>query len=203
MTRKLVLIALLSASACNVQQAGNGAGNQAQPITPISSKPTSGEPDPSNGTAPSVPIPIPGRPGGPKAKPAPPPPPTPESEKSVSAAARVLERYFAAVATKRYADAYRMWGRNGEATGMSEPKFAASFAKYRIYDGNIGKPGDTEGAAGSIYITIPAKVTGVLAKGGGFVLEGPMTLRRVNDVDGSTAEQRRWHIASSGLKPRP
>ena len=47
------------------------------------------------------------------------------------------------------------------------------------------------------------KVTGALTKGGGFVLEGPVTMRRVNDVDGSTVEQRRWHIESSGLKPRP
>jgi hypothetical protein len=60
-----------------------------------------------------------------------------------------------------------------------------------------------EGAAGSSYVTIPLKVTGGLTKGGGFVLEGPVTMRRVNDVDGSTAEQRRWHIESSGLKPRP
>ena len=63
--------------------------------------------------------------------------------------------------------------------------------------------GDTEGAAGSIYIEFPVTVTGILAKGGGFHLSGPMTLKRVNDVDGSTAQQRRWHISSSGLKPRP
>src|SRR5207342_1488861 len=129
--------------------------------------------------------------------------PTPDSEKSAEAAVKVLERYFAAVATKRYGDAYRMWNGNGQATGMSEAEFAASFAKYRDYDGHAGKPGLTDGAAGSIYIEIPAQVTGVLARGGGFVLQGPITLKRVNDVDGSTAEQRRWHIQSSGLKPRP
>jgi hypothetical protein len=129
--------------------------------------------------------------------------PTPDSEKSAEAAAAVLQRYFDAVATRRYGDAYRMWSGNGEATGMSEPEFAASFAKYRVYDGHAGKPGLTDGAAGSIYIEIPAQVTGVLAKGGGFVLEGRITLKRVNDVDGSTVEQRRWHIQACGLKPRP
>ena len=166
---------------------------------------------PPTPVAPAAPVPIPGPADAPPAAPAPTPPaapvdpvpPTPDQDKSAAAATRVLERYFAAVATKDYRAAYRMWGGNGEATGMTFRQFADSFAKYRIYDGNVGKPGAIEGAAGSAYIEFPAKVTGVLARGGGFVLEGPMTLRRVNDVDGSTAEQRRWHIASSGLKPRP
>jgi hypothetical protein len=115
----------------------------------------------------------------------------------------LLDEYFAALAAGQYGRAYRMWGGNGEATGMSEVEFAASFAKYRIYDGDAGTPGMMEGAMGSAYVEFPVKVTGVLARGGGFVLEGPMTLRRVNDVDGSTADQRRWHISASGLKPRP
>jgi len=162
-------------------------GNAAAPVAPTD----------------TTPVPIPGNATSPPAAPAPPPPVTPYAEKSPEAAARVLEAYFAAVATRRYGDAYRLWGNDGQASGMSLKQFAGSFAKYRDYDGHFGKPGPIEGAAGSAYIEFPVKVTGVLAKGGGFVLEGPMTLRRVNDVDGSTAEQRRWHIASSGLKPRP
>jgi hypothetical protein len=129
--------------------------------------------------------------------------PTPPAEASALGAARRLQEYCDAVATKRYRDAYGYWSDGGKATGMSFDQFRDSFAKYAAYDCHIGDPGDTEGAAGSIYVTIPLRVKGALAKGGGFVLEGPVDMRRVNDVDGSTAEQRRWHIFRSGLKPRP
>jgi hypothetical protein len=129
-------------------------------------------------------------------------PPLP-SEKTALGAARRLQEYCDAVATRRLRDAYGYWGNSGQASGMTFAQFRDSFAKYAAYDCHIGQPGDMEGAAGSAYVTIPLKVTGTLAKGGGFVLEGPVTMRRVNDIDGSTAEQRRWHIESSGLKPRP
>ena len=128
--------------------------------------------------------------------------PTPKAEMSVAAAAKLLDDYFAAIATKQYGRAYRMWSGNGDATGMSEAEFAESFAKFEVYDGHAGKPGDSEGAMGSMYVEIPVQVTGVLARGGGFVLEGPMTLRRVNDVPGATPEQLQWRIYRSGLKPR-
>ena len=61
----------------------------------------------------------------------------------------------------------------------------------------------TEGGAGSIYIEIPVVVTGAMKTGGSFRMQGPVALRRVNDVDGATPAQLRWHIFSSGLKPRP
>jgi hypothetical protein len=195
MRRIAAFSVLLAACSQPAEQTANNAaqsiemagGNAAAPLAPTN----------------TTPVPIPGNETSPPAAPASPPPVTPDAEKSPEAAAKVLEAYFAAVATKRYGDAYRLWGNDGQASGMSLKQFADSFAKYRDYDGNFGKPGPIEGAAGSAYIEFPVKVTGVLAKGGGFVLEGPMTLRRVNDVDGSTVEQRRWHIASSGLKPRP
>lgn len=129
-------------------------------------------------------------------------PPIPAETSALGAARRVLE-YCDAVATKRYPDAYRLWSDEGRASGMTLKLFADSFAKYRAYDCSIGTPAETEGAAGSIYVEIPLTVTGALTRGGGFRLEGPVTMRRINDVEGSTAEQRRWHIASSGLKPRP
>ena len=193
--RLMLLSSLLLLGACEVRRADEVADQPANaevPVAPI---------EPAAPVAPPAPI-KPVAPASPQA-PAPSVPPTPEAEKSVAAAAKLLDDYFAAVATKQYRRAYRMWGGNGEATGMSEAEFAASFAKYKIYDGDAGTPGDSEGAMGSVYVEFPVKVTGVLARGGGFVLEGPMTLRRVNDVDGSTAEQRRWHISASGLKPRP
>ena len=201
MYKQLTLIAALFATAACQQQASSDANAQdSNPI--VSDAPASNGATPPADSLPAAPPATPAPVPAPAPAPAP-VPPTPDSEKSAAAARKVIDAYFAALATKHYGQAYRMWGGNGEATGMSEAAFAASFAKYKIYDGTAYKPGDTEGGAGSIYIEFPVTVTGLLAKGGGFHLSGPITLKRVNDVDGSTAQQRRWHIASSGLKPRP
>lgn len=190
MRRTAIVLLLLAACSGQGQEPANnlveqGDGNIAKPAAP---------------PAENVPAPLPGNAYSPTAQPAPSPPP---DEKSALGAARRLQDYCDAVATRRFADAFAYWGNGGQDSGQTFAQFRDSFAKYAAYDCDIGNPGDMEGAAGSSYVTIPLKVTGVLAKGGGFVLEGPMTLRRVNDIDGSTAEQRRWHIVSSGLKPRP
>jgi hypothetical protein len=59
-----------------------------------------------------------------------------------------------------------------------------------------------EGAAGSSYIDVPLQLTGRM-KGEEVALAGTATLRRVNDVPGSTELQRRWHIYRVELQPRP
>ena len=123
----------------------------------------------------------------------------PDSDKTPAAAKKVVEAYFAALSERRYAEAYRMF----PGSGMSANAFAASYAKYRTFKATVGVPGDTEGGAGSIYVEIPVVVTGTLKDDGPFRLEGPVALRRVNDVDGATPAQLRWHIFSSELKPRP
>jgi hypothetical protein len=96
-----------------------------------------------------------------------------------------------------------MWGQDGQASGLSESQFAAAYGKYATIHSEVGKPTGMEGAAGSSYITVPFRLYGTLKSGGSFNLVGPLTLRRVNDVPGSTEAQRRWHIEKSGLKPRP
>ena len=60
--------------------------------------------------------------------------------------------------------------------------------------------GRMEGAAGSLYYTAPTTITGTLKSGGNYKLQGPVILRRVDDVPGATAEQLRWHIYSTDLK---
>ena len=52
-------------------------------------------------------------------------------------------------------------------------------------------------------VEVPVVVYGRLKSGEPVHMKGPVTLRRVNDVPGSTAEQRRWHISQSGIRPRP
>ena len=52
---------------------------------------------------------------------------------------------------------------------------------------------------GSGFVQVPLRLYGLDKAGKRFNFIGPLTLRRVNDVDGSTPEQRRWHIVHSGL----
>jgi hypothetical protein len=56
-------------------------------------------------------------------------------------------------------------------------------------------PPEPEGAAGSVYLSVPLELVGSV---GSRHVEHPakLTLRRVNDVPGSTEAQRRWHIDS-------
>lgn len=138
-------------------------------------------------TAPLTP-PAPGEPGGlPDDR-------TPVSEEPIVAnsaqgAAQVLQRYFALLEAGKSAEADALWSDSG-----TPADFAARFARYREVHANIGAPEDPEGAAGSIYVDVPVQLYGRLRDGKEFNARGTMTLRRVNDVPGSTAEQRQWHI---------
>ena len=102
--------------------------------------------------------------------------------KSVEAAGQVIQHYGALLEQSRLDDAAKLWG---------DAHAAATFAKAlrRSTHLQIGDLGETDGAAGSIYTTIP-----VVFYGDSFRRPADIILRRVNDVPGSTAEQRRWHI---------
>lgn len=56
--------------------------------------------------------------------------------------------------------------------------------------------GQTEGAAGSSYFTVPVTITAGDAAGSPVTTEGTLTARRVNDVDGASAEQLSWRIVA-------
>ncbi len=64
----------------------------------------------------------------------------------------------------------------------------------------LGHPGPVEGAAGSSYVSIPVTVKARLADGTRQTFSGRYQLRRVNDVDGASAERRRWHLDGAKLK---
>lgn len=122
---------------------------------------------------------------------------------SAEAAGQTVQRYGGLLEQRKFAQARKLWGEEGQASGLSESQFAAAYDKYATIHSEVGKPAGMEGAAGSVYITVPFRLYGTLKSGGTFNLVGPLTLRRVNDVPGSTETQRRWHIEKSGLKPRP
>jgi hypothetical protein len=105
--------------------------------------------------------------------------------KSAQGAAQVLQRYFGLVEAGKVSEAERLWSDGSQKLDLS---------RYSEVHANIGAPGGMEGAAGSIYVDVPVQLYGRLRNGKEFNARGTMTLRRVNDVPGSTAEQRQWHI---------
>ena len=123
--------------------------------------------------------------------------------KSAEGAGQVLQTYGVRLEEKKFIRARKLWGDGGAASGLTEPQFVAAYAKYGEIHAVVGKPGLTDGAAGSIYIEVPFRLYGTLKSGGRFNLVGPVTLKRVNDVDGATPAQLRWHLVQSSLNPRP
>lgn len=116
--------------------------------------------------------------------------------------ADVVRTYAGLIAAGRYRDAQALWGDRGRAAGMSADALAESFAPYAMWHADVGPPGRIEGAAGSLYVEVPVRVRGLLRSGEPFDVAGSITLRRVNDVPGSTPEQRAWHLDAACPSPR-
>jgi hypothetical protein len=127
----------------------------------------------------------------------------PIDPKSAQGAGQLLQRFGGLLEQRRFAEAYGLWSDGGAASGESEAQFVAGYDKYAELHSEVGAPGQTDGAAGSIYVNIPFRLYGKLKTGEPFNQLGSITLRRVNDVPGSTAEQRQWHIYRSEVQPRP
>lgn len=142
--------------------------------------------------------PAPGTPGGLPVD------PEPISEGAIDPASgqgagQLVQGYYALLEEKRFTEAQDLW-RDGTPHGDEDPKiFARRFGQFSEIHANIGAPGEPEGAAGSLYVTVPVQIYArVRATGKPYYALRLVTLKRVNDVPGSTAEQRRWHIESIG-----
>lgn len=163
--------------------------------------PAKAEPPPA--TAPVLPLvepPAPGTPGGlpddrtPVSE-------APFTEDSAQGAANVVQTYYALLGGHAFDKAWALWRDGGRASGQpTAAAFAASFDRYAQYNAQVGGPGAIEGAAGSLYVTVPVVIYGRLKTGEEVHEKGQATLRRANDVPGSTPEQRRWHIAKIETK---
>lgn len=117
------------------------------------------------------------------------------------AAVAVIREYYEAIASSRYADAWRLWSGGGEASGQSLEAFTRGFARTATVRVEPGMPGRIEGAAGSRYVEIPVVVVAQTTAGEPQRFEGSYTLRR-SVVDGATEEQRAWRIYSARLVER-
>lgn len=125
----------------------------------------------------------------------------PFSPQSPQAAADVVQTYYAHLGHQAYGKAWALWRDGGKASGYATAEaFAKSFDRYAQYDAQVGGPGPMEGAAGSSYVTVPVVIYGRLKTGAEVHEKGAATLRRVNDVPGSTPEQRTWRIAKIETK---
>ena len=126
-----------------------------------------------------------------------PEPKGPIDPKSLEAAGQVVQHYGALVETSRFLQAEKLWSDINAARAFA----TALDAKFKDVHLNIGKLGETEGAAGSIYTEIPVTFYGQSERGKPLRLAASVVLRRVNDVPGSTERQRRWHIERIDWKP--
>ena len=116
---------------------------------------------------------------------------------SPQGAGQALQSYAAFLEQGRFADARRLWSDRGSADAMPD----AALGKYSAIHAEIGAPGEMEGAAGSSYVEIPVRLYGERKSGAQFSSVGTATLRRVNDVPGSTTEQRQWRIYRLDVQP--
>ena len=113
----------------------------------------------------------------------------PIDPKSAEAAGQIVQSYGALIEQKRFAEAEKLWRNVNDAR-----TFGADLKSDLELHLKIGDLGEPEGAAGSIYLTMPIICYGTQSSGATFRRKADVTLRRVNDVPGSTEEQRRWHI---------
>jgi hypothetical protein len=118
--------------------------------------------------------------------------------KSAKSALAVIVGYASLLEQGHIADTRRLWTEGSDASVVE-----AQLGEFERIKVEIGDPGQMEGAAGSSYIDVPLQLTGRTKSGEAVALAGTATLRRVNDVPGSTELQRRWHIYRVVLQPRP
>ena len=105
---------------------------------------------------------------------------------------RVLRFYADALHARDWRAAARAWGRGA---GVNAATLKAAYDRPDPPSLEVGK-GEGDAGAGSLFYEAPV----VLRFGAGARAErGTLTLRRVNDVDGATPDQLRWHIERSTI----
>lgn len=190
-----ILLAACALGACSIQPAdedvaANAAANAvtAAPATSLPIEPPLPGNTVSNATAPVIATPIPA--------------PAPVIDETAQGAANVVQRYYALIADKKYAEAWALWENVGQASGLSAQAFAASFDKYSQYSAQVGAPGAIDSGAGQRYVTVPVQIIGKLKTGALVNMAGSVTLHRAA-VDGASLEQKSWRIRTADIKPRP
>lgn len=124
--------------------------------------------------------------------------PTPAAEPTPQDAVVVVRNYYAAIAAHDYAGAWRLWSDAGHGSGQTPQQFADGFADTVDVAVRTDAPSPVGAAAGSRYVEIPVAIDATQRDGSQRRYAGTYTLRRAV-VDGATADQRAWRIASAAL----
>jgi hypothetical protein len=167
-------LAVLALAGCNRETAEPAQNEVPAPAIPATNVLPSAAPTPAG---PDLPAPL-----------------GPEAEKGEKGARNVLLGFARALENRQFDTAFALLG--GSVRGdQNEAEFGAQWSELRdisvaIVDGGI------EGGAGSLYYTAQTTITAQDAAGRPVRFEGPIVLRRANDVDGASAAQLRWHLAS-------
>lgn len=114
---------------------------------------------------------------------------------------RIAAQFANLIVRRQFEEAHSLWDPN--AADFTVEQLAEKFEPYKTIQAEIGRAGPPEGAAGSIYDEVQLTLSGTTTDGENYTVTGPITLRRVNDVPGSTAEQRRWRIVKMVLTGNP
>jgi len=113
----------------------------------------------------------------------------PIDPKSVEAAGQIVQQYGALIEQGRWTESWKLW--TDPAAARQFDRNWRDFSEIHL---EIGDLGESEGAAGSIYTSVPVAFYGTRKTGAEYRERAAVVLRRVNDVPGSTEAQRRWHI---------
>ena len=124
--------------------------------------------------------------------------PSPGLEPAPQDAVAVIQDYYSAINQHDFAHAWSVWSDRGEASGQTPQQFADGYADTANVTVQAQAPGRMDAAAGSRYIEIPVTITASRRDGSVHQYMGTYTLRR-STVDGATADQRAWRIASAKL----
>lgn len=186
---RYILLAACALGACTIQPADQNQTNEITPtenvVAEVPANPPLRQPIPDNaadGVATT--------------------PPAPAIDETAQGAADVVQRYYALIGEKKYAEAWALWENVGKASGMSAQAFAASFDKYAAYNAQVGQPGAIDAGAGQRFVTVPVQINGKLKTGALVSMTGSVTLHRTG-VDGASEEQKSWRIRTADIKPRP
>lgn len=114
--------------------------------------------------------------------------------------ASVISDYYSAIGSRDYARAYGLWRDGGRASGKSLAAFERGFADTADTKVDVGNPSRPEGAAGSIYVTVPVTVHATTRDGTKQRFKGRYVLRRANAVTGAVPADQDWRIDSASLK---
>ena len=124
--------------------------------------------------------------------------PAGNGEPDAQDAVAVVRDYYSAIEQHDYAHAWSLWSDGGRSSGQTAQQFADGFANTAHVVVQAGAPGRLDAAAGSRYIEIPVTVEAAQRDGSVRRYTGSYTLRRAV-VDGASADQRAWRIASANL----